>query len=457
MAFNPQQIYPIDLNASKAVGVDIPFNSNAVFKSNYLTKDAIKNNLINFFLTNPGERYLNPTFGGGLRAFIFEQITSDNLDFLRETNKITIDEQIDGYEKLRSQVSKNSEMFKTLSATIEQLNIESFNQKVERTSLEIDLNKKSVDYLISVYEEQIKKVDQTSLEYLQLNAILKDLKDQKISEEFERINLEMQLGSKNINDLIKNYDKLIASTPDGSLENLSARVGKKQAEGQKQDETEALYESQIRSGNLTFQERNALLEEYQNYLISQRDLMEEGTQQYFDQEQKIKGLNEEFSTLFLTFEDLATMGTESLTDGLMNVLEGTGSVKDAFKSMAQSILQDLTQMILRAYIYQAIMASLGMAGAPTGGNIFNAGSLFASVPMRHNEGSVSSVDDSRNSFKKINMLKPQSSLSSNERLIVARTDEYVVKKPNINSPTGNGSTSVQSPNISIQNIITDQM
>lgn len=84
MAFNPQQIYPIDLNASKAVGVDIPFNGNAVFKSNYLTKDAIKNNLINFFLTNPGERYLNPTFGGGLRAFIFEQISEGNLDGLKE-------------------------------------------------------------------------------------------------------------------------------------------------------------------------------------------------------------------------------------------------------------------------------------------------------------------------------------------------------------------------------------
>jgi phage baseplate assembly protein W len=84
MAFNPQQIYPIDLNANKAVGVDIPFNGSAVFKSNYLTKDAIKNNLINFFLTNPGERYLNPLFGAGLRAFIFEQITNDNLNFLRE-------------------------------------------------------------------------------------------------------------------------------------------------------------------------------------------------------------------------------------------------------------------------------------------------------------------------------------------------------------------------------------
>jgi phage baseplate assembly protein W len=83
MAFNPQQIYPIDLNASKAVGVSIPFNGSAVFKSTYLTKDAIKNNLINFFLTNPGEIYLNPTFGGGLRAFIFEQITNGNIEGLK--------------------------------------------------------------------------------------------------------------------------------------------------------------------------------------------------------------------------------------------------------------------------------------------------------------------------------------------------------------------------------------
>jgi phage baseplate assembly protein W len=92
MAFNPQQIYPIDLDNSAAVGVNLPLNGPAVFISNYQTKDAIKNNLINFFLTNPGERPLNPTFGGGLRAFIFEQITTDNLNFLREdvNSKISI-------------------------------------------------------------------------------------------------------------------------------------------------------------------------------------------------------------------------------------------------------------------------------------------------------------------------------------------------------------------------------
>tara|TARA_R110000796_G_scaffold44405_3_gene108317 strand:+ start:232 stop:639 length:408 start_codon:yes stop_codon:yes gene_type:complete len=84
MAFGAKQIFPIDFNKSAAVGVDIPFSAPGVFKPNYTTKEATKNNLINYFLTNPGERPLNPNFGGGLRAFIFEQITTGNLDFLKE-------------------------------------------------------------------------------------------------------------------------------------------------------------------------------------------------------------------------------------------------------------------------------------------------------------------------------------------------------------------------------------
>jgi phage baseplate assembly protein W len=84
MAYNQQQIFPIDLNNSAAVGIDIPFNGPVAFKSNFVTKDAIKSNLINFFLTNPGERPLNPSFGGGLRNFIFEQISNDTTEFLTE-------------------------------------------------------------------------------------------------------------------------------------------------------------------------------------------------------------------------------------------------------------------------------------------------------------------------------------------------------------------------------------
>ena len=87
----PVQIFPNDLRPSVGIGVDIPFNKPGVFTSNYQTKDAIKNNLINFFLTNTGERFMNPTFGGGLREFLFEQISSDNTDFLQEDVQNKID------------------------------------------------------------------------------------------------------------------------------------------------------------------------------------------------------------------------------------------------------------------------------------------------------------------------------------------------------------------------------
>ena len=84
MAFNARKIYPLDTKPSVAVGIGLPFNGDAVFNSTYLTKDAIKSNLINYFLTNRYERYLNNNFGANLKAFIFEQINNDNISFLKE-------------------------------------------------------------------------------------------------------------------------------------------------------------------------------------------------------------------------------------------------------------------------------------------------------------------------------------------------------------------------------------
>jgi phage baseplate assembly protein W len=84
MAFGARQIFPNDLKPRTAIGVDLPFNGEGIFVLNYTTKDAIKNNLINYFLTNPGERPANPTFGAGLRRYIFNQINDNNLDFIQE-------------------------------------------------------------------------------------------------------------------------------------------------------------------------------------------------------------------------------------------------------------------------------------------------------------------------------------------------------------------------------------
>lgn len=75
---------PIDTEARRAVGFSLPINGNAVFKPTYQTRDQIKSNLINFMLTNNGERVFNPNFGLDLRSYVFENntdLTSDEIEF----------------------------------------------------------------------------------------------------------------------------------------------------------------------------------------------------------------------------------------------------------------------------------------------------------------------------------------------------------------------------------------
>jgi phage baseplate assembly protein W len=85
MATRIQNRFPIDTKPRVAVGVSIPFNGPAVFNSTYQTKDQIKSNLLNYFMTNRGERLFNPSFGANLRATVFEQITANNIDGIKLT------------------------------------------------------------------------------------------------------------------------------------------------------------------------------------------------------------------------------------------------------------------------------------------------------------------------------------------------------------------------------------
>jgi len=85
MAFNSKRINPIDLQPRKAVGVSLPLSGKAVFNSTFQTKDAIRTNIINYFLTGQKERYLNPSFGTQVRSLVFENINQEMVSNLKAT------------------------------------------------------------------------------------------------------------------------------------------------------------------------------------------------------------------------------------------------------------------------------------------------------------------------------------------------------------------------------------
>lgn len=81
-----RQIYrlnPPDIGQPRGLGISVLFNNgNDVFKTTTTTKEQVKSNLINYVLTNRGERFFNPEFGGDIRRSLFEQNDDSSFDDL---------------------------------------------------------------------------------------------------------------------------------------------------------------------------------------------------------------------------------------------------------------------------------------------------------------------------------------------------------------------------------------
>jgi phage baseplate assembly protein W len=71
------RLNPQDVGQPRGIGINVLFNNGKnVFNQTYTTKEQVKSNLINYILTNKGERFFDPLFGGNLRASLFEPDTA---------------------------------------------------------------------------------------------------------------------------------------------------------------------------------------------------------------------------------------------------------------------------------------------------------------------------------------------------------------------------------------------
>lgn len=78
------RVNPLDLQGNIAIGVSLPFDGpSGPFNSTYSTQTQIKSNLINLLLTNKGERIMNPEFGCDLGTALFEGITEETSELIK--------------------------------------------------------------------------------------------------------------------------------------------------------------------------------------------------------------------------------------------------------------------------------------------------------------------------------------------------------------------------------------
>lgn len=81
MAYKVLQQDPRDVvSKRKAIGVQMPFNTDSVFTPTYNSLEAYKVNLYNFFMTEKKERYLNPGLGSNLMQYLFSQSPDPDLN-----------------------------------------------------------------------------------------------------------------------------------------------------------------------------------------------------------------------------------------------------------------------------------------------------------------------------------------------------------------------------------------
>ena len=93
--------------------------------------------------------------------------------------------------------------------------------------------------------------------------------------------------------------------------------------------------------------------------------------------QAVKELREQFvetgdeaERFGLTLDDAKRTGIDSLEDGLVGLIEGTKSVKEAFSDMARSVISDLIRMQIQQSVTNPLAAALGIKrGAAIGGPV----------------------------------------------------------------------------------------
>jgi peptidoglycan hydrolase CwlO-like protein len=217
--------------------------------------------------------------------------------------------------------------------------------------------------------DNIAKMEHASFELRQEiydvnNGMLSWMKsDEEKARLVDKLTAQLELNEEQIDAVKKSLQDYVAGAEDSDEANKKLGSSFETLEGQLKG-LEALYvrfETPAERLNRKFAEADEVLRKY----AGTEDLvarMKKAAQVEFDkatekkkvEKETTKELIDQTEDLNWAYQNVADNGVSALEDGLVNLINGTGSAKDAFKSMATSIINDLIRMQIQSQITGAL-------------------------------------------------------------------------------------------------------
>jgi len=217
------------------------------------------------------------------------------------------------------------------------------------------------------------------------------LKLQKqFSEEINKLQSDYQIAARNELDEIANKAKLIGLT-ENEKTLLEAKLKVEKERKTLLDQINAAYEKSLAAGNSPF-EAMATRQSAINLANANADKkglsIQEQTRLYLEQSQSFTaGWNEAFAAYRSNLENTANIGSSiftTLSDGFtsafLDFVNGTKTASEAFKSFAQSIVQEMLKIAAQQIALKAIGGIFGMLGGG-GSDPLNFGAGMATVRL----------------------------------------------------------------------------
>lgn len=191
----------------------------------------------------------------------------------------------------------------------------------------------------------------------------------ELETELTKANLQLDIANKNVMDFsdalydqyrraqesknaITNYYKSIKEANVNDVDHLASLR-------RKADALKALLDPMYAYNNT--------VQEYERMAANQLITDEQLAKAKEELRKRVLGLKDETDKLNMTMDNVRATGLRSLEDGLVGLITQTMSVKDAFRSMANSILADLARLAIRQAITAPLAQSFGLSSFAGGG------------------------------------------------------------------------------------------